>query len=134
MFSTITYIKISQSGSPGLVVKGGDSLSKGCEFESIMVYWMNIFHIPICCRICNVCLNKRKINEKEAGVGPFLRYYRALKPHGYIKRKTLRQFSIVFPFSSLIKQIFRRHCKTILFKQALLKELHLSQLSYNIQD
>ena len=34
MFSTITYIKISQSGSPGLVVKGGDSLSKGCEFKS----------------------------------------------------------------------------------------------------
>ena len=26
-------------GSPGLVVKGGDSKTEGCEFE----YWMDIF-------------------------------------------------------------------------------------------
>ena len=31
------------------------------------------FHKPICCKICNVCLKKTKINEKEAGVGTFLR-------------------------------------------------------------
>ena len=29
------------------------------------------FHIPICCKLCNVCLKKTKIKEKEAGVGPF---------------------------------------------------------------
>ena len=25
----------------------------------------------ICCKNCNVCLKRSKINEKEAGVGPF---------------------------------------------------------------
>ena len=35
------------------------------------VYWMDIFHEPIYCKICNVCLNKTRINEKEVGVGPF---------------------------------------------------------------
>ena len=34
----------------------------------ITVYWMDIFPF-ICCRHCNVCLKKTKINEKEAGFG-----------------------------------------------------------------
>ena len=46
------------------MVMGGGSCSKGREY---------IFHIPICCKNFNVCLKKTKINEKEAGVGPFLK-------------------------------------------------------------
>ena len=55
-------------GSPGLVVMGRDSRSKGRGFES----WrrMDIFPIYLLC-VCNVCLKRPKINEKEAGVGPF---------------------------------------------------------------
>ena len=58
-------------GSPGLVVMGGDSLSEGHGFES----WYHILdghfsHIFVV-KICNVCLKRPKINEKEAGVGPF---------------------------------------------------------------
>ena len=54
-------------GSPGLVVMGGDSRSKGRGFESPAPYtgW-TFFHIYV--KICNVCLNK-----KEAGVGPFFK-------------------------------------------------------------
>ena len=37
------------------------------------IYWMDIFHITICCKNCNVCLKRTKINEKEAGVGPFFK-------------------------------------------------------------
>ena len=34
---------------------------------------MTFFHM-ICCKICNyVCLNRPKITEKEAWVGPFLK-------------------------------------------------------------
>ena len=32
------------------------------------IYWMDIFHIPISCKIRNAS-EKTKINEKEAGVG-----------------------------------------------------------------
>ena len=31
------------------------------------VYWMDIFHIPICCKICNVYLKRQK-NVKENGL------------------------------------------------------------------
>ena len=58
-------------GSPGLVVTGGDSCSKGYEFKS----WHSIldghFFTVICCKNCYVCLKKLKMNEKEAGDGPF---------------------------------------------------------------
>ena len=37
------------------------------------VYWMDIFFSLICCKSCIVCLKRLKINEKEAGVGPFLK-------------------------------------------------------------
>ena len=47
---------------PGLVVMGNDSRSE----------WMDIFlHIFVV--KSNVCLKRPKINEKESGVGPFLR-------------------------------------------------------------
>ena len=53
-------------GSPGLVVMGDDSCSRGRGFESRH-------------RITDghdiVCFKRPKINEKEAGVGPFEKYY-----------------------------------------------------------
>ena len=62
-------------GSPGLVVMGDDSSSKGCGFES----WHHILDghdifTLICCKNCIVCLKRPKINEKEAGVGPFKKH------------------------------------------------------------
>ena len=27
------------------------------------IYWMNIFHISICCKICTVCLKRRKLKS-----------------------------------------------------------------------
>ena len=58
-------------GSSGLVVMGGDSCSKGCEFESQHHLLDGHFFTYICCKNCNVCLKRLKINEKEAEVGPF---------------------------------------------------------------
>ena len=39
------------------------------------VYWMDMtFFTLICCKNSNcACLKRLKINEKEAGVGPFLK-------------------------------------------------------------
>ena len=61
-------------GSPGLVVMGGDSHSKDGGFESRrrILDGHDIFYI-FCCKNCIVCLKRQKINEKEAGVGPFLK-------------------------------------------------------------
>ena len=40
------------------------------------------FHIPIfAVKICNVCLKRPKINEKEAGVGPFKKHAPFLSMH-----------------------------------------------------
>ena len=49
--------------SPGLVVMRGDARSKGCGFKSR--------HHIFVVKICNVCLKRPEINEKEAGVGTF---------------------------------------------------------------
>ena len=50
------------------VVKGGDSQSEGCEFDS----WCRIldgdFFTIICCKICIVCL-KETINKRITGLG-----------------------------------------------------------------
>ena len=57
-------------GSPGLVVMGGGSRSKGRGFESrhhiLDGHFSHIFVV----KICNVCLKRPKIIEKEARVGP----------------------------------------------------------------
>ena len=55
------------------MVMGGDSHSEGCRFKS----WHRILdghfsHIFVV-KICNVCLKRPKINEKEAGVIPFFK-------------------------------------------------------------
>ena len=39
-------------------------------------YWMDMtFLTLICCKNCIVCLNRPKINEKEAGLAHFLKKY-----------------------------------------------------------
>ena len=53
-------------GSPGLVIKGGDSLSEGYEFESWHWTLDGHFFKLICCKICIVGLKRPKINEKAA--------------------------------------------------------------------
>ena len=55
------------------MVMGGDSCSEGRGFESehriLDEHFLHIFVV----KICNVCLKRPKINEKEAGVGPFFK-------------------------------------------------------------
>ena len=61
-------------GSPGLVVLGGVSCSKGHEFESLhCILDGHFFTYLFVLKFYNVCLRGTKINEKEAGVGPFLK-------------------------------------------------------------
>ena len=59
-------------GSPGLVVMGGNSRPKVVGSNPGTVDWMDIFSHTFVKKNCNVCLKRPKINEKEAGVGPFL--------------------------------------------------------------
>ena len=51
---------------------GGDSRSEGRGFKTrhciVDGHFSHIFVV----KICNVCLKRPKINEKEARVGPFL--------------------------------------------------------------
>ena len=54
------------------MVMGDDSCSKGRGFESRRRILDGHFFTFICCKNCNVCLKRPKINEKEAGVGPIL--------------------------------------------------------------
>ena len=53
------------------MVMEGDSCSKGRGFKSLDHILDGHFFTFICCKNCNVCLKRPKINEKEAEVGPF---------------------------------------------------------------
>ena len=53
------------------MVMGRDSVSEGRGSNPSTIYWMDIFSHIFVVKICNVCLKRLKINEKEAGVGPF---------------------------------------------------------------
>ena len=53
------------------MVMGRDSHSKGRGFESWHHILDGYFFTYYCFKNCNVCLKRPKINEKEAGVGPF---------------------------------------------------------------
>ena len=56
-------------GSPGLVVMGKDSHSKGCGFESRHRILDGHFFTYICCKNCNdVCLKKTE-NKLKRGRG-----------------------------------------------------------------
>ena len=62
-----------QIAQVGLVVMGGDSFSKGREFKSRHhSLGGHFFHIYLLHKLQRV-FEKTKINEKEAGVGPFLK-------------------------------------------------------------
>jgi len=51
----------SSDGSPGLVVMGGESCSKGCEFKSRhRILDGHFSHVHICCENCNICLKRQK--------------------------------------------------------------------------
>ena len=59
-------------GSPGLVVMGGKRLTfqrSWVRFPAPYTGWT--FFTFICCKNCKLCLKRPKINEKEAGIGPF---------------------------------------------------------------
>ena len=49
-----------KSGSPGLVIMGGDSCSKGCEFESRHYILDGHFSHLFFEKNCNVCLKRQK--------------------------------------------------------------------------
>ena len=51
----------------------------------------------ICCKNCNVCLKRPKIEEKEAGVGPFFNVCAIEAPH--------KAHSCDTPWSSLVKGV-----------------------------
>ena len=53
------------------MVMGGESRSKGRGFESRHCILDGHFSHIFVVKICNVCLKRPKINEKEAGVDPF---------------------------------------------------------------
>ena len=55
------------------MVMGDDSCSKGHGFKSrrCILDVHDIFFTLISCGHCIVCLKRPKINEKEAGFGPF---------------------------------------------------------------
>ena len=55
------------------MIMGRDSRSEGRGFESGHCLLDGHFFTFICCKNCNVCLKKTKINEKVAGDGPFLK-------------------------------------------------------------
>ena len=62
------------------MVMGDDSCSRSRGF----VNWMDmIFLRLICCKKCIVCLKRPKINEKEAGVGPFFKKTYTFSPIYY---------------------------------------------------
>ena len=67
--SQLQHNKRSWGGSPGLVVMGGDSCSKGCEFESRHhILDGHFFTYIFVVKICNVCLKRRKYIKKRPGL------------------------------------------------------------------
>ena len=52
-------------GSPGLVVMGDDSCSRGCEFESRRRILDGHFFTFICCKNCIVWLKKAEKERKR---------------------------------------------------------------------
>ena len=62
---------------------GGDSRSKGRGFEFRHRILDGHLFTYICCKICNVCLKRLKINEKEAGIGPFKKNAYRYVEHSY---------------------------------------------------
>ena len=55
------------------MVMGDNSCTKGCGFKSQCCILDGHFSTLICCKNCNVCLKRPKINEIDAGLANFLR-------------------------------------------------------------
>ena len=53
------------------MVMDDNSCSRGHGFKSQHCILDGHFFTLICCKNCTVCLKRLKVNEKEAGVGPF---------------------------------------------------------------
>jgi len=68
--------EVIRGGSPGLVVMGYDSCSKGRGFKSrhCILDIHNIFHIDLLIN-CIFCSKKTKNKQKEAGVSPFKKFF-----------------------------------------------------------
>ena len=66
-----TVINLQQS--PGLVVTGDVSCSRGRRFKSRRHILDEHFFTFICWKNCIVCLKRPKMNVKEARFGPFLK-------------------------------------------------------------
>ena len=91
---------IFEGRSPGLVVMGGDSCSKGRGFESQRRILDGHFSHLLVVKI--VMFEKTKINEKEAGEGPFKKISIISKAISFISMdETAWQ-----PFSSSRQQSF----------------------------
>ena len=75
-------IVIAKEWSPGLVVMGDDSCSRGrgFKFRHHILDGHDIFSHQFVVKIV-VCLKRPKINEKEAGDGPFLQKMLQLIPN-----------------------------------------------------
>ena len=71
-------------GSPGLVVMGGDSCSKGCEFESQHRMMDRHLFTFICCKNCYVGFEKTKIMEEEADDGLFFKKCCLIEPYQFL--------------------------------------------------
>ena len=60
------YKKRKEGSSPGVMVMGGDSCSKGCGFKSQHCILDGHFFTYICSKNCNdVCLKRPKTNNKR---------------------------------------------------------------------
>ena len=57
----------------GLVVMGDNSCSRVCGFESRRHLLDGHFFTLICCKNCNVCLNRSKKRKKRPGLAHFLK-------------------------------------------------------------
>ena len=68
---SMSNVKYRRAEALCLVVMGGDSRSEDCEFKSQNRILDGNFFTLIWCKICNVCLKRPKINEKEAVVVQF---------------------------------------------------------------
>ena len=71
-FNQLNFLPENQGGSPGLAVMGGDSRQKVVGSNPSTRYWMDIFSHLFVVKMQRV-FETTIINEKEAGVGPFLK-------------------------------------------------------------
>ena len=76
-------------GSPGLVVMGGDSCSKGCEFESwyriLDEHFAQLFVVKIVMYVCKdwpICLKREMVVSSVTRLGDFLHFGQLFKAFG----------------------------------------------------